>query len=221
MDTRLSDLIKSYLSKSVTQGSATAEISGFTLPPDSQVNEIETDSSFIEENKKDRELNREQRGKIAKKIFLLMAWEIIITGIFLFIILIIPIINAVEPQKISINIPPILYSLSLIIVYIFTYRYLTLLPDIRVTINKSFIRLKKFSISTANITKVALFTLIVYLINIEPRLSYVFQYKTIQTPEVIINLVLYTSLAVFTKTAYLGHYIIKALYDLMKNHKLN
>lgn len=58
-------------------------------------------------------------------------------------------------------------------------------------------------------------------INILPKKSYIFIIEQIQLSSDIIKLILWTGLAVFTKTTILGKAIIKTLYELMKNHHLN
>lgn len=176
------------------------------------------ESLFLHQNIEDRITNRDQRVKIAKKIFIMMVWEVSVVGFLLLLLFAVPYINSTAPI-IKINLPPVFLSLSFIICYCFIIKYIDLLPNI--SISCKYIHLRKTSINISAICKVVCIVFIFVLLNLYPRKSYVFYFQEIQLSESITNLILYTAIAVFGKTTYLGHCIIKSLYDLMKNHKLN
>ncbi len=179
---------------------------------------IVVDAELKEQNVLDRKLNREQRERIAKKIFWMMVWEVAVIGILLLGLFCVPFLNALG-SKITINLPPVFLTLSIIIGYLFLVRYIDLLPDIYISWKK--IKLRKTKIKT-NVVIKALFIISFFaFINILPRKSYIFIIEQIQLSSDIIKLILWTSLAVFTKTTILGKAIIKTLYELMKQHNLN
>lgn len=179
---------------------------------------IVVDAELKEQNVLDRKLNREQRERIAKKIFWMMVWEVAVIGILLLGLFCVPFLNALG-SKITINLPPVFLTLSIIIGYLFLVRYIDFLPDIYISWKK--IKLRKTKIKT-NVVIKALFIISFFVfINILPRKSYIFIIEQIQLSSDIIKLILWTGLAVFTKTTILGKAIIKTLYELMKQHNLN
>lgn len=179
---------------------------------------IDNDEELKKQNVLDRKLNRQQRYKIAKKIFWMMVIELIVIGCLLWGLFLVPYFNALKP-RIIINLPPIFLTFSLIICYIFISRYIDILPDIYITSKK--MHLKKTKLKTNIIVKTLCIIGFFILINFFPRKTYYIFYETIQLSTEITNLILYTSIAVFVKTTILGKDIIKTLYELMKQHHLN
>lgn len=176
------------------------------------------ESLFLYQNIEDRITNRDQRVRIARKIFIMMVWEVSVVGFLLLGLFAVPYINATAPI-IKINLPPIFLSLSIIVCYCFIIKYIDLLPNI--FISCKFLHLRKTIVNISALGKAACIISIFILLNILPRKSYILHFQQIQLSESITDLILYTAIAVFGKTTYLGHCIIKSLYDLMKNHKLN
>lgn len=185
---------------------------------ESTTQKVDTDAELNKQNVLDRELNRQQRERIAKKLFLMMIYEVAVIGFLLVGLYLIPILTALGP-KITINLPPIFLTLSMVACYLLIVRYIEQLPDISFAWKR--IRLKKTKIKTNTLIKTLVVIIIFYIANIMPRKSYVFYFNDIQLSSDIIKLILWTGLAVFTKTTILGKDIIKTLYELMKQHNLN
>lgn len=185
---------------------------------ESTTQKVDTDAELNKQNVLDRELNRQQRERIAKKLFLMMIYEVAVIGFLLVGLYLIPILTALGP-KITINLPPIFLTLSMVACYLLIVRYIEQLPDISFAWKR--IRLKKTKIKTNTLIKTIAIITIFYIVNIMPRKSYVFYFNDIQLSSDIIKLILWTGLAVFTKTTILGKDIIKTLYELMKQHNLN
>lgn len=179
---------------------------------------VDTDAELKKQNVLDRELNRQQRERIAKKLFLMMIYEVAVIGFLLVGLYLIPILTALGP-KITINLPPIFLTLSIGACYLLVVKYIEQLPDFSFAWKR--IKLKKTKIKTNTLIKALVIITIFYIINIMPRKSYVFYFNDIQLSPDIIKLILWTGLAVFTKTTILGKDIIKTLYELMKQHNLN
>lgn len=185
---------------------------------ESTTQKVDTDAELNKQNVLDRELNRQQRERIAKKLFLMMIYEVAVIGFLLVGLYLIPILTALGP-KITINLPPIFLTLSMVACYLLIVRYIEQLPDFSFAWKR--IRLKKTKIKTNTLIKTIAIITIFYIVNIMPRKSYVFYFNDIQLSSDIIKLILWTGLAVFTKTTILGKDIIKTLYELMKQHNLN
>lgn len=185
---------------------------------ESTTQKVDTDAELKKQNVLDRELNRQQRERIAKKLFLMMVYEVAVIGFLLMGLYLIPIFTALGP-KITINLPPIFLTLSMVVCYLLIVRYIEQLPDFYFSWKR--IRLKKTKIKTNTLIKTLAIITIFYIVNIMPRKSYVFYFNDIQLSSDIIKLILWTGLAVFTKTTILGKDIIKTLYELMKQHNLN
>lgn len=185
---------------------------------ESTTQKVDTDAELNKQNVLDRELNRQQRERIAKKLFLMMIYEVAVIGFLLVGLYLIPILTALGP-KITINLPPIFLTLSMVACYLLIVRYIEQLPDFSFAWKR--IRLKKTKIKTNTLIKTFAIITIFYIVNIMPRKSYVFYFNDIQLSSDIIKLILWTGLAVFTKTTILGKDIIKTLYELMKQHNLN
>lgn len=221
MQTEFYNEIKNLLDKS--QSVATAVISEpcslqeFSSLKD-RTEPKDNDDSFAAQNIKDRITNRDQRIKISRKVFFMMVCEVSVVGFLLLGLFSVPYINALVP-KISINMPPLFLSFSIILGYCLVVKYIDLIPNFYTSCKR--MHLRKICVNISAIIKVLCLILIFVVLNILPRKHYILNFQQIELSEAIINLILYTALAVFCKTAFLGHYIIKALYDLMKNHKLN
>ena len=185
---------------------------------ESTTQKVDTDAELNKQNVLDRELNRQQRERIAKKLFLMMIYEVAVIGFLLVGLYLIPILTALGP-KITRNLPPIFLTLSMVACYLLIVRYIEQLPDFSFAWKR--IRLKKTKIKTNTLIKTFAIITIFYIVNIMPRKSYVFYFNDIQLSSDIIKLILWTGLAVFTKTTILGKDIIKTLYELMKQHNLN
>ncbi len=212
------DNLQGMLGASQTSQEVEIEAENCFTTVENATERIDTDTELKKQNVLDRKLNREQRERIAKKIFWMMVWEVAVIGILLLGLFCVPFLNALGPQ-ITINLPPVFLTLSIIIGYLFLVRYIDFLPDIYISWKK--IKLPKTKIKT-NVLIKALFIISFFVfINILPRKSYIFIIEQIQLSSDIIKLILWTSLAVFTKTTILGKAIIKTLYELMKQHNLN
>lgn len=180
--------------------------------------QVTTEADFSQEVVLDSISNRNQREKFTKQIICIMCYELIFIAFLISIVLVVQLFNALAP-KISLNIPPIFLSVSLGILYIYLYKFTHCLPDCRVSCK--FIHLKKHTVSTAYITRLFLTILLIFLFNVLPRENHEIYYKPIILTDNIIHMILYTALAVFAKTTFLAHYIIKGLYDALnqKNNK--
>ena len=203
------------------EGSREVEVDPKGYPSEqieSTTQKVDTDAELKKQNVLDRELNRQQRERIAKKLFLMMIYEVAVIGFLLVGLYLIPIFTALGP-KITINMPPIFLTLSIVACYLLIVRYIEQLPDFSFAWKR--IRLKKTEIKTNTLIKTIAIITIFYIVNIMPRKSYVFYFNDIQLSSDIIKLILWTGLAVFTKTTILGKDIIKTLYELMKHHNLN
>lgn len=210
--------LQSFLGKPKKSEQVEIEADNYNFKSGNSSEKIDTDDELKRENVLDRKLNRAQRERIAKKIFWMMVWEIVVIGMLLTGIFLVPFINALTPT-ITINFPPIFLTLSVAITCLFLVRYIDLLPNIRVTCKE--IKLKKTTIKTNVVFKAIMLIVFLFFINLLPRKSYAFTLENIQLSSEIIKLILWTSLAVFTKTTILGKEIIKTLYELMKQHNLN
>ncbi len=212
------DNLQGMLGASQTSQEVEIEAENCFTAVENATERIDTDTELKKQNVLDRKLNREQRERIAKKIFWMMVWEVAVIGVLLFGIFLVPFINTLGP-KITINLPPVFLTLSMIIGYLFLVRYIDFLPDIYISCKK--IKLRKTKIKINVIIKTILLISFFSFINILPRKSYIFIIEQIQLSSDIIKLILWTGLAIFTKTTILGKAIIKTLYELMKNHHLN
>lgn len=201
-----------------TIGQAEVEISPFPSLVNGAIVEINNDNILKEQNIKDREINRIQRERIAKKIFFMMSLELIITAFLVVGIFLVPFINSLAPQ-ITLNSPPIFYTISLLICYTFIYIKMDCIPNIKIA-NKH-ICLKKTEIHCKCFLRILLFLFLIFILNYMPRKAYIFTYQTISLDPEIINLVFGASIAIITKTTILGKDIVKTLYELMKLHKFN
>lgn len=212
------DNFQGMLGAPQTSQAVEIEAENYILQEGNITKPIVIDAELKEQNVLDRKLNREQRERIAKKIFWMMVWEVAVIGVLLFGLFCVPFINALGPQ-IIINLPPVFLTLSIIIGYLFLVRYIDLLPDIYISWKK--IKLRKTKIKTNVIIKAIFLISFFIFINVLPRKSYDFTINQIYLSSEIIKLILWTGLAVFTKTTILGKAIIKTLYELMKKHNLN
>lgn len=212
------DNFQGMLGTPQTSQAVEIEAENYILQEGNITKPIVIDAELKEQNVLDRKLNREQRERIAKKIFWMMVWEVAVIGVLLFGLFCVPFINALGPQ-IIINLPPVFLTLSIIIGYLFLVRYIDLLPDIYISWKK--IKLRKTKIKTNVIIKAIFLISFFIFINVLPRKSYDFTINQIYLSSEIIKLILWTGLAVFTKTTILGKAIIKTLYELMKKHNLN
>lgn len=210
--------LQDLLGQSQKSEAVEIEADKYILQIENSTEKIDTDAELKKQNVLDRKLNREQRERIAKKIFLMMVWEVAVIGVLLFGLFCVPFINAFGPQ-IIINLPPVFLTLSIIIGYLFLVRYIDFLPDIYISWKK--IKLRKTKIKTNVIIKAIFLISFFVFINVLPRKSYDFTINQIYLSSEIIKLILWTGLAVFTKTTILGKAIIKTLYELMKKHNLN
>lgn len=201
-----------------TIGQAEVEISPFPSLVNGAIVEINNDNILKEQNIKDREINRIQRERIAKKIFFMMSLELIITAFLVIGIFLVPFINSLSPQ-ITLNSPPIFYTISLLVCYAFIYNKMDCIPNIKIA-NKH-ICLKKTEINCKCFLRILLFLFLIFILNYMPRKAYIFTYQTISLDPEIINLVFGASIAIITKTTILGRDIVKTLYELMKLHKFN
>ena len=184
----------------------------------SQKIDFDSELELKKQNILDRKLNREQRERIARRIFLMMVWEVAIIGILLTGLFLVPFLNALSPQ-ITLHLPPIFLSLSLLICYLLISKNIDLLPDFKISCKQ--INLKKTTCNTSKILKVFLIIIFFIIINFLPRKPYYFTYEYIHLSSDIIKLILYTGLAIFVKSTVLSKDIIKTLYELMKQHNLN
>lgn len=212
------DNFQGMLGAPQTSQAVEIEAENYILQEGNITKPIVIDAELKEQNVLDRKLNREQRERIAKKIFWMMVWEVAVIGVLLFGLFCVPFINALGPQ-IIINLPPVFLTLSIIIGYLFLVRYIDFLPDIYISWKK--IKLRKTKIKTNVIIKAIFLISFFVFINVLPRKSYDFTINQIYLSSEIIKLILWTGLAVFTKTTILGKAIIKTLYELMKKHNLN
>ena len=98
------------------QGSREVEVDPKGYPSkqiESTTQKVDTDAELKKQNVLDRELNRQQRERIAKKLFLMMIYEVAVIGFLLVGLYLIPIFTALGP-KITINMPPIFLTLSIV-----------------------------------------------------------------------------------------------------------
>lgn len=163
---------------------------------------ISFDNELSNETIEDLKSNREQREKFTKRIIIIMCAELVFIALLIFGVFITPFINALAPE-ISLNLPPLFFTLTIIIGYFYLYKFV---EDASKTV-KNLVRL---------ILTIGLLT---YL-NHFPRELHTITFSTIELTPKIINMILYTALAVFAKTTFLASYIIKGLYEaLNKKHK--
>ena len=210
--------LESLLGKPQKSEKVELEPESYAAQVEDTTRKIDTDAQLKEQNVLDRQLNRQQRERIAKKIFVMMVCEVAIIGLLLVGLFCIPIFTSFGP-RVTINLPPIFLTLSIIICYLFIVRYIDQLPNCFFTWKE--VRLKRTEIKINSIIKTILIIAITIIVNVLPRKSYVFYFNDIQLSPDIIKLILWTGLAVFTKTTILGKDIIKTLYELMKQHNLN
>lgn len=170
----------------------------------SNTKEVEQDGSLSQQHVKDLQSNRNQRESFTKQILIVMCSELVFTALLIFGVFITPFINSLAP-KISFNFPPLFLTLTMTCGYVYLYR-----------------QLKKYNIKWCNIAKIGLTILYIVLLNYFARDYHAVYFKDIYLSENIINMILSTSLAIFIKTTVLAGFIIKGLYEALKqDHKNN
>ncbi len=165
--------------------------------------EVDQDKSLFLEHISDLQSNRTQRESFTKQILVVMCLELFFTALLIFGVFITPFVNSLAP-RISFNLPPLFLTITITCGYIYLYR-----------------QLKKYDIKSNNITKIILTILYIIFLNYFARENHVICFERIYLSENIINMILYTALAIFIKTTVLAGYIINGLYEALKqeNHK--
>lgn len=162
---------------------------------------VSFDDELSNETIEDLKSNREQREKFTKRIIIIMCAELTFIALLISGVFITPFLNSLAPS-ISINLPPIFLTLTVFATYIFVYKFTDILSD-------------RMKYSIRLILTICLF---VYL-NHFPREHHVISFLPVELTPKIINMILYTALAVFAKTTFLAGYIIKGLYEALNKKK--
>lgn len=166
-----------------------------------RIEAVAVDEDLSKEQVLDLQSNRDQREKFTKQIIVIMCAELIFIATLILGVFITPFINSLAP-KISFNCPPLFITLTLLSAYIYLYKQVTI-----------FSKRVKFWIRMLGTI------LFLSLLNYFARDYHAIYFETIQLAPNLINMILYTALAVFVKTTFLAGYIIKGLYDALNGKK--
>ena len=158
---------------------------------------ISFDNELSNETIEDLKSNREQRERFTKRIIIIMCAELAFIAILIGGVFITPFINALAPE-ISLNLPPLFLTLTIIIGYFYLYKFT-----------------EETSKLVKNIVRLVLTVGLLVYLNHFPRDLHTITLSTIELTPKIINMILYTALAVFAKTTFLAGYIIKGLYEAL------
>ena len=182
-----------------------------------EVQQVKGDETLYRERVLDSISNREQREKFTKQIIIIMCSEIAFIALLILGVFLTSYLNAFAPS-ISFNFPPIFITVSIVFSYFYLYKYTEVLPNIRIACKQ--IKFRKHEFSTQHGARVLLTIALLASLNIFARQHHVITFDKIILSDSIVNIILYTALAVFIKTTILARYIIKGLYDaLNKNEK--
>ena len=94
---------------------------------------ISQETEFSQAQLADLISNRIQREEFTKQIILIMCAEIAFIAVLILGVFFTSYINSLSPQ-ITINFPPIFLTLSLILVYVYLYKFCNRLPAIRLSL---------------------------------------------------------------------------------------
>lgn len=171
------------------------------IPKLRRIEAVAVDEDLSKEQVLDLQSNRDQREKFTRQIIVIMCAELIFIAILILGVFITPFINSLAP-KISLNCPPLFITLTLFSAYIYLYKQVTI-----------FSKKVKFWI------RMFATAILLFLLNYFARDYHAMYFDTINLAPNLINMILYTSLAVFVKTTFLAGYIIKGLYDALNRKK--
>lgn len=146
--------------------------------------------------------NRNLRERISYKISIMMLCELVFTGFLLFGIFIVPFCNALTPT-ITIDIPPIIHSLSVILFGILTW-----------------VILNKYDSLISDCLKILLVLFCLLSINMVPKTHWSVSNSPIILSKDIIQLILLITETIFVKTTVLAGFIITGLFKAAKEQNL-
>lgn len=177
---------------------------------DEESNEVLASDDFSKEKLKNSQSDRNLREGIENKISIMMICELAFTGILLFGIFSVPYLNSLAPV-IKFNTPPLFITLSILVIFIYLYKFVNSLPFVRISCRK--LKLKKTSIDLSLLLKFMITALALLIINIYPREPHTINFNPIILPENIIRLILLLAETVFVKTTVLIGMIIAGLFQ--------
>lgn len=141
----------------------------------------------------------------------MMACELSFIAFLLLGVFLTPYMNSLNP-RIQINLPPLFFSFSLVVILVVSYKFISYIPLIRIKHKNTSIELP-----IEKIFKYFSIILFFIIINCMSRHPYTFYFEPIELSENIINMIIYASITVFIKTTILAGLIIRGLYDALKN----
>ena len=173
-----------------------------TPPPFSPANIVNDDKQFNQEELKNIKSYRTLREDLARKIYLMMSWELIITGFIVIVIFSIPFLNALKPA-IQFRTPPVMTSIAIIAYTVTIYHCLRKMShDENCKWKYNLIHgLKGFCIIAC-----------IFFLTNSSMCTRVITYTEIASDNKVIELIFVLAENIFVKTAILVGFIIKGLF---------